>query len=338
MNSTSIAMKMVFIFILIAMAPAYCGETPVALVTEKNGTVQATINTSSWSPEIGETLPSGIKISVSAGGSLSFIHLSRNEEYKVDGKKEITISDENVEGVQPTTTTLSQVPQNLDLTAISSFQAGAGESNQGAKTIKEEVSQNSIAPEESAGPINKSASSAPGKISMEKTMSETNNLSSASDEDGGNANLSGQRSDNDGNAKNLVKEQIFAFPNDMTVDGKLVFVLPPDPLKTELRQPNNPNIPNWVSFKIYCPVESGNLQGGFEIQVGKTTPKSYKVNYSSAEYSKNLIIQALELEKNDCLEQAAEIWITSKNVKPEIAQAHLARILNKINSKISGIK
>ena len=110
---------------LLAVATAHAAD--VALVTEKTGTVQASLAGDEWNVELAEMLPDGVEIKVSEDGSLVLVHLPTNQEYRFEPQATAKLTLAAVTGEKFTASALELVSADLDLSQAMGNQTGAVE-------------------------------------------------------------------------------------------------------------------------------------------------------------------------------------------------------------------
>lgn len=99
----------------------------VALVTEKTGTVQASLAGDEWNVELAEMLPDGVEIKVSEDGSLVLVHLPTNQEYRFAPQASAKLTLAAVTGEKFTASAVELVSADLNLSQSMSNQTGAVE-------------------------------------------------------------------------------------------------------------------------------------------------------------------------------------------------------------------
>lgn len=109
------------------MAAATAWAADVALVTEKTGTVQASLAGDEWNVELAEMLPDGVEIKVSEDGSLVLVHLPTNQEYRFAPQASAKLTLAAVTGEKFTASAVELVSADLNLSQSMSNQTGAVE-------------------------------------------------------------------------------------------------------------------------------------------------------------------------------------------------------------------
>lgn len=109
------------------MAAAVTRAADVALVTEKTGTVQASLAGDEWNVELAEMLPDGVEIKVSEDGSLVLVHLPTNQEYRFAPQASAKLTLAAVTGEKFTASAVELVSADLNLSQSMSNQTGAVE-------------------------------------------------------------------------------------------------------------------------------------------------------------------------------------------------------------------
>lgn len=109
------------------MAAAMARAADVALVTEKTGTVQASLAGDEWNVELAEILPDGVEIKVSEDGSLVLVHLPTNQEYRFAPQASAKLTLAAVTGEKFTASATELVSADLNLSQSMSNQTGAVE-------------------------------------------------------------------------------------------------------------------------------------------------------------------------------------------------------------------
>ncbi len=107
--------------------PAVSRAADVALVTEKTGTVQASLAGDAWNVELAEMLPDGVEIKVSEDGSLVLVHLPTNQEYRFEPQATAKLTLAAVTGEKFTASAVELVSADLNLSQSMSNQTGAVE-------------------------------------------------------------------------------------------------------------------------------------------------------------------------------------------------------------------
>ena len=97
----------------------------VAMVTDKTGSVQATLAGDHWEVELAEILPDGVEIKVASDGSLVLIHLPTSQEYRFSADATATISLAAVVGGNFTASAVELVSSDVALGQNMANQTGA---------------------------------------------------------------------------------------------------------------------------------------------------------------------------------------------------------------------
>ncbi|HPT44323.1 MAG TPA: hypothetical protein PLM07_00320 [Candidatus Rifleibacterium sp.] len=117
---TSLVLLFCFILPVSMLAAA-----EVAMVTDKTGSVQASLAGDKWEVELAEILPDGVEIKVAPDGSLVLIHLPTNQEYRFSADATATISLAAVVGGNFTSSAVELVSSDLALGQNMANQTGA---------------------------------------------------------------------------------------------------------------------------------------------------------------------------------------------------------------------
>lgn len=101
------------------------GAAEVALVTEKTGSVTATMASDTWEIELAEILQDGVEIKVGSDGSLVIIHLPTNQEYRFAANATANVAMASVTGENFTSTAVQMVSGQVGLGQEMANQTGA---------------------------------------------------------------------------------------------------------------------------------------------------------------------------------------------------------------------
>ncbi|MDD3147063.1 MAG: hypothetical protein PHD82_07160 [Candidatus Riflebacteria bacterium] len=115
----------VIFFCCCLLAASPLGAAEVALVTEKKGSVTATMASDTWEVELAEILEDGVEIKVAADGSMVVIHLPTSHEYRFAGDAKAQINIGGVVGEKFSSTALQMVSGKVALSQDMANQTGA---------------------------------------------------------------------------------------------------------------------------------------------------------------------------------------------------------------------
>ncbi len=299
----------------------------VAMVTDLTGTVEASLENSSWSVSLAEILSDGTHVKTGKESSLKIIHMAGNKEYQLGAEKEAVITASGISGENILEKELQIVANSFDLGSDSSNQAGAAHVDRGPSVSDSEKADEEEAAAPSPEVSRKSMSDQSAGVYSGKSQDskKAENVIARENFDETVTQLGGSNIEE----PELLKNQIsFALPvpvlEKFAASGQIL-----DIDNSEVKNFSNSEIvAGWVLVDVEVATSAAeislNLKGEKEILIVKV--------FSGQKISSEISL-AWKLEREGYLAQAAWIWISLKDqgrLASEKADVHLKRISDRM--------
>ncbi|MBF0498713.1 MAG: hypothetical protein HQM09_01160 [Candidatus Riflebacteria bacterium] len=339
------------------LTPACFAEA--ALVLSLTKPVEASANSYKWTPEVGELLATGTKLSVGDSGNIQLVHLIRGQKATLKGGQTATIVQNGLDGVPKNPSvwgeSTANLSANLDLDEHSMQTVGAVDPNSvGQVKGMAEANLPFDSQPEPGAPQCVGENGGPGLTDnyetprdadkkIEKAISAPINGAAPpppdnSSKPGGDA-LSGvslelKKLSEPANLYLSIPTKLLPAEFNPKTDNFFNAYANKQPVKLTLYKV----IGSWALFIADSRINSIPASISLQIPADSSTKDHIMHWRPNVDYSNNSILLALDLEISGCIGQAAFIWIdlvSRRQVNVSSGQKHLERILKKFLTPVS---